>query len=185
MRTVLIAAAIFMLAAPAVPASASAAHKPRQTLCTTAYPVRQAVIKHHGKRAPGRNICRQGVRHSDGSVTEATTSQKARYIRAMRRLIAPPPAYMVIRAGPPRQLPAGTLTAHSRANLPWCTWGPESGGDYQASNGTHFGKYQFDQQTWESVGGTGNPLNASHEEQDRRAAILYSRRGGQPWVNCP
>ncbi|WP_081685725.1 transglycosylase family protein [Candidatus Solirubrobacter pratensis] len=88
------------------------------------------------------------------------------------------------RAAQPRLAPGGVWTASYKANLPWCTWGPESGGDYRASNGTHFGKYQFDLRTWRSVGGTGSPLDAPPEEQDYRAALLYAQRGGQPWVNC-
>jgi Transglycosylase-like domain/Putative peptidoglycan binding domain len=62
----------------------------------------------------------------------------------------------------------------------------ESGGDPTAvsSNGRYFGKYQFSRATWRSVGGRGNPARASEAEQDRRAAILYERRGGAPWPNC-
>lgn len=59
----------------------------------------------------------------------------------------------------------------------------ESGGNPRAVNPNgHYGKYQFDLQTWASVGGSGNPINASEAEQDRRAQILYSQRGGQPWA---
>ena len=46
------------------------------------------------------------------------------------------------------------------------------------------GLYQFDQRTWESVGGTGSPLNASSAEQTLRAEILYSQRGSSPWPVC-
>jgi peptidoglycan hydrolase-like protein with peptidoglycan-binding domain len=62
----------------------------------------------------------------------------------------------------------------------------ESGGDPAAvsADGRYFGKYQFSRATWRSVGGTGNPAQASEAEQDRRAAILYERRGGAPWPNC-
>lgn len=61
----------------------------------------------------------------------------------------------------------------------------ESGGDYQAVNPNgHYGAYQFDQSTWESNGGSGNPAEASPEEQDRVAANLYAARGSQPWSVC-
>jgi hypothetical protein len=62
----------------------------------------------------------------------------------------------------------------------------ESGGDPTAlsADGRYFGKYQFSKRTWRSVGGVGNPARASEAEQDRRAAILYERRGGTPWPNC-
>lgn len=58
----------------------------------------------------------------------------------------------------------------------------ESGGNPQASNGTHFGLFQFDLQTWHSVGGTGDPRNASVAEQYSRAGTLMAQRGTQPWA---
>lgn len=62
----------------------------------------------------------------------------------------------------------------------------ESSGDYGAvsSNGQYRGAYQFDRQTWQSVGGSGDPAAASAEEQDRRASALYARRGGSAWPSC-
>jgi Transglycosylase-like domain len=62
----------------------------------------------------------------------------------------------------------------------------ESGGDPGAvsSEGTYRGKYQFDQGTWESVGGSGDPAAAPETEQDYRAALLYSEAGSSPWPIC-
>jgi hypothetical protein len=62
----------------------------------------------------------------------------------------------------------------------------ESGGRYNAvsASGKYRGAYQFDQRTWNGVGGTGDPAKASPAEQDKRAAILYSQRGTRPWPNC-
>lgn len=62
----------------------------------------------------------------------------------------------------------------------------ESGGDPAAvsSDGTYRGKYQFDYGTWESVGGSGDPAAAPEQEQDYRAALLYSRSGSSPWPVC-
>jgi hypothetical protein len=61
----------------------------------------------------------------------------------------------------------------------------ESGGDAGASTGNGFyGKYQFTPSTWASVGGTGNPAQASEAEQDKRAALLYARTGGSSWPVC-
>jgi nucleoid-associated protein YgaU len=57
----------------------------------------------------------------------------------------------------------------------------ESGGNPNASNGTHFGLFQFDRATWRSVGGTGDPRDASPAEQRRRAEALLAARGTQPW----
>jgi len=62
----------------------------------------------------------------------------------------------------------------------------ESGGDPSAvgGGGAYRGKYQFDQSTWESVGGSGDPAAASEAEQDARAAQLYSQSGSAPWPTC-
>jgi Transglycosylase-like domain len=61
----------------------------------------------------------------------------------------------------------------------------ESGGNPAADTGNGFyGKYQFTLETWQSVGGAGNPARASEAEQDRRAAALYARAGAAPWPVC-
>jgi Transglycosylase-like domain len=61
----------------------------------------------------------------------------------------------------------------------------ESGGNPATDTGNGFyGKYQFTQETWEAVGGTGNPAHASEAEQDRRATMLYARAGASPWPVC-
>lgn len=62
----------------------------------------------------------------------------------------------------------------------------ESGGNPRAvgGGGAYRGKYQFDYGTWASVGGTGDPAAAPEAEQDRRAAMLYARRGSAPWPTC-
>lgn len=62
----------------------------------------------------------------------------------------------------------------------------ESGGDPTAisSNGTYRGKYQFDRQTWQANGGSGDPAAASEATQDRIAAKLLAARGTAPWPVC-
>jgi hypothetical protein len=61
----------------------------------------------------------------------------------------------------------------------------ESGGNPGTNTGNGFyGKFQFTQSTWESVGGTGNPAAASEAEQNQRAAMLYAREGASPWPVC-
>jgi hypothetical protein len=84
-------------------------------------------------------------------------------------------------------------TAHAAATAAPATPGHlqaiaacESGGNPSAvdASGTYRGKYQFDLQTWQAVGGSGDPASASEAEQDRRAAILYARSGSTPWPVC-
>ena len=69
-------------------------------------------------------------------------------------------------------------SAHTWYRLRMC----ESSNNYSTNTGNaHYGAYQFDVSTWRSVGGSGYPNRASKAEQDKRALILYRRRGWQPW----
>lgn len=78
--------------------------------------------------------------------------------------------------------PYGVAPADKWEALRFC----ESSHDYQAisPSGLYRGAYQFDLPTWETVGGTGDPVLAPAEEQDARARELYARRGPQPWPVC-
>ena len=62
----------------------------------------------------------------------------------------------------------------------------ESGGDPTAVSpgGTYRGKYQFHQDTWEGLGGKGDPAEASEATQDRIALKLYKQAGTSPWPSC-
>jgi Transglycosylase-like domain len=101
------------------------------------------------------------------TVAKLEAARKARLRRERRRLYA--------------ALPAGVSAATLEA-IGSC----ESGGDPTAvsADGSYRGKYQFDYGTWESVGGTGDPAAAPEQEQDYRAALLYSRSGSSPWPVC-
>lgn len=62
----------------------------------------------------------------------------------------------------------------------------ESGGDPTAigGGGLYRGKYQFSVETWQAVGGTGDPAASPEAEQDRRATILYEQSGPGQWPVC-
>lgn len=61
----------------------------------------------------------------------------------------------------------------------------ESGGDPTAVNSAgYYGLYQFSLSTWQSVGGSGNPVNASSSEQTYRAKLLYQSAGAGSWPVC-
>ncbi|MDG4865584.1 ubiquitin-like domain-containing protein, partial [Streptomyces sp. T-3] len=70
------------------------------------------------------------------------------------------------------------------------SWGSlaacESGGRPGATDpsGTYGGLYQFDTQTWQSLGGSGRPQDAPAAEQTYRAKKLYVQRGASPWPHC-
>ncbi|MGI9600609.1 MAG: transglycosylase family protein [Acidimicrobiales bacterium] len=76
----------------------------------------------------------------------------------------------------------GEAPSESWERLRFC----ESSGNYRAvdPSGIYRGAYQFDRQTWRTVGGSGDPINASPSEQDARARALYALRGNQPWPVC-
>lgn len=82
---------------------------------------------------------------------------------------------------PPGSGAADSVRAHL-ARIAQC----ESGGNPKAlsSSGLYRGKYQFDLATWQAVGGSGDPIDASEAEQDLRAEILYERSGPAPWPIC-
>ncbi|MEU7551790.1 ubiquitin-like domain-containing protein [Streptomyces sp. NPDC044571] len=62
----------------------------------------------------------------------------------------------------------------------------ESGGRPAATDasGNYGGLYQFDVHTWQSLGGSGRPQDASAAEQTYRAKKLYVQRGASPWPHC-
>jgi hypothetical protein len=75
---------------------------------------------------------------------------------------------------------SGNASSAGWAKLRQC----EASGNYRATNGIYRGAYQFDQRTWNGIGGSGDPAAASPAEQDYRAQILYNQRGAQPWPVC-
>ncbi|WP_175559102.1 resuscitation-promoting factor [Sanguibacter gelidistatuariae] len=62
----------------------------------------------------------------------------------------------------------------------------ESGGNASiiSSNGLYHGLYQFTVGTWQSLGGTGLPSQASAAEQTRLAQALQARSGWGQWPAC-
>jgi resuscitation-promoting factor RpfB len=62
----------------------------------------------------------------------------------------------------------------------------ESGGNPRAvgGGGLYFGLYQFMLSTWHSLGGSGNPVDASAGDQTYRAQLLYLRAGASSWPYC-
>jgi len=61
----------------------------------------------------------------------------------------------------------------------------ESGSDWHVSSGNGFyGGLQFQLTSWQLVGGSGLPNQASREEQIERAKMLLSRQGWAAWPVC-
>lgn len=61
----------------------------------------------------------------------------------------------------------------------------ESGGDWNINTGNgYYGGLQFSQQSWEAVGGSGNPAQASKSEQIQRGEQLRQIQGWGAWPSC-
>ena len=61
----------------------------------------------------------------------------------------------------------------------------ESSGDWSADTGNGFyGGLQFTLDSWELVGGSGNPADTSQDEQIMRGSLLQSRQGWVAWPRC-
>lgn len=159
-RTYIVPALIAALAAPsAALASGGVGAQSAPSGLGAARPVRIAVLQ-----APVSRFHR-AIR---SEVKRLQAEGRAR-LRAQRRHAAAP------------SLPAGVSLASLKA-IAAC----ESGGNPRAVSpgGTYRGLYQFDDGTWASVGGSGDPAAASAAQQTYRAALLYSRAGSNPWPVC-
>jgi resuscitation-promoting factor RpfE len=61
----------------------------------------------------------------------------------------------------------------------------ESGGNWSISTGNgYYGGLQFTMGTWRAHGGSGNPANASREEQIRVAERVLNSQGIGAWPVC-
>jgi hypothetical protein len=85
------------------------------------------------------------------------------------------------------QAPKRTTVRYKVVRTAWndvweCIGHYESNGNYaDKSNPNYRGKFQFSWNTWRSVGGSGDPANASPAEQDARARALQQRSGWGQW----
>ncbi|GGB12456.1 LysM peptidoglycan-binding domain-containing protein [Macrococcus hajekii] len=86
----------------------------------------------------------------------------------------------------PKAATTQTAAVSSNSGLNWAAVAAcESGGNPSTNTGNgYYGLYQFSLPTWQSVGGTGLPSEASAAEQTKRAEILYNRAGAGQWPVC-
>jgi flagellar biosynthesis GTPase FlhF len=77
--------------------------------------------------------------------------------------------------------PAASSLSNDFARLRQC----ESGGNYGDNTGNgYYGAYQFSQSTWQGLGYSGLPSDASPAQQDQAAQQLQAQRGWSPWPSC-
>ena len=106
--------------------------------------------------------------------------------------VAPAPAPVAQTAPAPAPAPVARQSAPRAAYTPVAggsVWDQlaqcESGGNWAINTGNGFyGGLQFTLSSWQAVGGSGMPNQASREEQIARAQILQSRQGWGAWPAC-
>lgn len=112
----------------------------------------------------------------------------------------PPPTTTTTRPRPtpttaPAPAPAAPIEAPAqRSNVtgdPYdeSSWdqlaGCEASGDWSANTGNgYYGGIQFSLSSWQAVGGTGYPHEASRSEQIRRGQLLWEQGGWRHWPGC-
>lgn len=109
---------------------------------------------------------------------------------SQRQTAAPRTAVVFYGTKPAPKKPAATSFSGGGGSFGGLNWAAlarcESGGNPRAISpgGSYRGLYQFSISTWHSVGGSGDPINASPSEQTHRAWVLYQRSGRGPWPVC-
>lgn len=138
--------------------------------------------RHAADRVRTQRIARAEARR----VAAARRAAQARRIAAAQRKAAlQRRAEAALRAS--RSRPRSPQHRPSADGLNWGALAQcESGGNPRAigGGGRYRGLYQFMTSTWRSVGGVGDPINASPGEQTYRAQILYRRSGAGQWPVC-
>jgi hypothetical protein len=145
-----------------------------------------AVAKKHGKRAPGRNIRRDGVKTKRGK-RAATDAELARSIRTFRRWLAPPIPAAAPSDTAPSPVTASASSTGGKWAIPAYIVQRESGGDYGAYNAGGcsghgcIGAYQIDAAHF-APGGECARKGTCPAGQDRCAATLWKQSGSNPWA---
>lgn len=153
----------------AVPAAAAA--KPPTPVHAHAYErAYRQVVQLFGRRAPGRNIIKDGV----AARRAATDAQTLASLAVLERMVAPTPSSTA----------ASPATATGTGTLPACA--SESGTNYSTgsdnTNGSSgaTGRYQI---TPSTAANYGCNLGTS-AGQDACAQTIYEHQGASAWVGC-
>jgi uncharacterized protein YabE (DUF348 family) len=156
---------VFRVTVTEVKATTAIAHKRIETKDPN------AVVGHTTVTRPGSDgtlVTLYRVTSTDGRVSSKDV---------LRTAVTKAPVDELVTVGS-KALPAGPSNGLNWAALARC----ESGGNPRAVNPAgYYGLYQFSLSTWASVGGSGNPINASAGEQTARAQALFARGGAGQW----
>ena len=153
---------VFRVHVAELKATTAIAHKRIETKNPNAY-VGQSTVTRPG--SDGTQVTLYRVTTTDGRVTAKDVLKS------------------VVTKAPVDELVTVGTKARPSDGLNWAALAQcESGGNPRAVNPAgYYGLYQFSLSTWASVGGSGNPINASPAEQTARAQTLYARGGAGQW----
>jgi cell wall-associated NlpC family hydrolase len=141
---------------------------------------------------PGRSVTLGELGWGDGvwlveSFERTLTSPQGTVELSRRRVPLPEPPPTSVKDADPGE--AGFNTSDESlanidsdlARLRQC----EATGDYKANTGNgYYGAYQFDKKTWQGLGYSGLPHQATPATQDEAAIKLYQKKGWAPWPAC-
>ena len=148
-----------------------------------------APIPHQRVETPDPNafkgddtVTRQGVDGVQSTIYRVTVTDGVETGRQqLSTAVSRPPVDELVTVGA-KDRPANTPTADG---LNWAALAEcESHGNPRAVSGTgkYRGMYQFSMSAWAGVGGQGDPIDASADEQTYRAQLLYNRSGAGQWT---
>lgn len=126
-----------------------------------------------------------GVETARDHVSNDVTTAPVNEVVAVGTKVKPAPAPKPAAPAAPASAPAAASATSGSLN--WAALAQcESGGrvDAVSSNGMYYGLYQFSVSTWQAMGGSGLPSQASAAEQTARAQALYDRSGAGQWPVC-
>jgi hypothetical protein len=120
---------------------------------------------------------------AETTTSEASTTSESVEVQTFA---APPPTEPPTTAAPTTTAPPAPRYGDPDDPATWDRLAEcESGGNWAMNSGNgYYGGLQFSLATWQSVGGTGYPHQASRNEQIHRAQILQSRAGWGQWPAC-
>ncbi|MCP3820436.1 ubiquitin-like domain-containing protein [Streptomyces sp. A3M-1-3] len=129
-------------------------------------------------------VARAGV-HGSRRVTYAlrTVNGVRQKLRKIAEEVVRKPVTQIVRVG----TKARPTSVQGADGLNWSGLARCESGDRPGAvdpSGTYGGLYQFDTRTWQALGGSGRPQDASASEQTYRAKKLYVQRGASPWPHC-
>ncbi|WP_275407340.1 resuscitation-promoting factor [Cellulomonas marina] len=128
-----------------------------------------------------------GVETARSTVQDSVTQAPVDEVVAVGTKPKPKPAPKPAPAAATGGGSAPAASSGSTGSLNWAALAAcESGGNPSivSASGKYHGLYQFSVATWQAVGGSGLPSQASAAEQTARAQALYERSGAGQWPHC-